>query len=358
MPHPRLDPRRRCMPIAEWPHAHQDAWYRAIASVDPFESGGEAAHWSEATRHKNRRGYGRWLTFCELNGWLDRAALPAEIVTVQRLRPYVAELRATVSPYTVMGRLCELHATLSAMAPATDLKWLNRGISNLRNLGVDGRDKTDRLRPTRELFRSGLAHMDHVETRLDYSPYRRAWQFQRGLMLAFLAAQPLRRTNFASIVLGQHLRRIGREYEVVFHRNEPKNRIALKFLLPDELVPYLEKFLKKHREHLITRQIDNGGLWVGRGGKPITDIAAYHIVSEITQERLGTRINPHLFRDAAATSIAVEDPKGVALIPTILGHTTGVTARRYYIHIRSLEASRRLQTCLLKRRLEAKRKIK
>ena len=62
-----------------------------------------------------------------------------------------------------------------------------------------------------------------------------------------------------------------------------------------------------------------------------------------TEERFGHPINPHLFRDAAATSIAEQDPEHVEMIKAILGHTSLATSQAHYNHANSLEASRRLQ---------------
>ena len=45
-----------------------------------------------------------------------------------------------------------------------------------------------------------------------------------------------------------------------------------------------------------------------------------------TAERFGQSLSPHLFRDCAATTIATDDPDHVAIIPSILGHTTSRTA--------------------------------
>lgn len=64
MTRPHIDPSRRCLPVAEWPKPDRVAWQAALAPDDPlsFECS-IVSGWKPATRHKNRRGYGRWLTF-------------------------------------------------------------------------------------------------------------------------------------------------------------------------------------------------------------------------------------------------------------------------------------------------------
>ena len=58
------------------------------------------------------------------------------------------------------------------------------------------------------------------------------------------------------------------------------------------------------------------------------------------KEAFGASLPPHWFRDAAATSIVVEDPRHVGDAHHVLGNTLAVT-EKYYNQARSLEASRR-----------------
>ena len=58
---------------------------------------------------------------------------------------------------------------------------------------------------------------------------------------------------------------------------------------------------------------------------------------------LGRAINPHLFRDCAATSIAIDDPGHVGIACRLLGHRAASTTERYYNHARGVEASGLMQ---------------
>jgi integrase len=53
------------------------------------------------------------------------------------------------------------------------------------------------------------------------------------------------------------------------------------------------------------------------------------------------------FRDCAATSIAIEDPKHVRIASQILGHRSTATTERYYNQARAIDAARRYQDFLL-----------
>jgi integrase len=82
-------------------------------------------------------------------------------------------------------------------------------------------------------------------------------------------------------------------------------------------------------------------------GLPMNDNAIYIRVVARTREGLGQAINPHLFRDCAATSVAIDDPAHVGIASRLLGHRTGSTTERYYNQARSVEASRLMQDYLL-----------
>jgi hypothetical protein len=51
-------------------------------------------------------------------------------------------------------------------------------------------------------------------------------------------------------------------------------------------------------------------------------------------------INPHLFRDCAATTIATEDPGHIGIASRLLGHASIRTTDRHYRQANSINASR------------------
>jgi integrase len=54
-------------------------------------------------------------------------------------------------------------------------------------------------------------------------------------------------------------------------------------------------------------------------------------------------VNPHLFRDCAATSIAVHDPDHVRIAAAVLGHRSFATTQRHYNLATALKAARNYQ---------------
>ena len=174
-------------------------------------------------------------------------------------------------------------------------------------------------------------------------------------------ARPLRRRNFARIEIGRHLVRQGDAYWLRFDGNETKTGEPIEVPFPDALVPQLERYLLEYRPFLLQRdtrrkrRCDPSAdrdrvLWISVTGSAMTEIGIYFCISKLTRARFGHVIGPHLVRDAAATSIAIEDPEHVHVTKSILGHTTLRTSERYYVHAQSLEASRRYQQRILELR--------
>ena len=72
----------------------------------------------------------------------------------------------------------------------------------------------------------------------------------------------------------------------------------------------------------------------------MTQMALYDQIRQRTHEGLGKDVNPHLFRDAAATTLAIEDPLHVRLATPLLGHRHPGTTERHYQQAQALEAHR------------------
>jgi integrase len=61
-------------------------------------------------------------------------------------------------------------------------------------------------------------------------------------------------------------------------------------------------------------------------------MSIYQQMTKRTKEEFGVSINPHLFRDIAATTIAMEDPKHVGIGTRVLNHKSAQTTEKYYQH--------------------------
>ena len=83
---------------------------------------------------------------------------------------------------------------------------------------------------------------------------------------------------------------------------------------------------------------------------PMTMQAVYDRVVARTEAAFGKAINPHCFRDIAATTIADVDPEHVRIAAQILGHRSFATTERHYIHAKMMAATRRHQQHILRLR--------
>ena len=109
-------------------------------------------------------------------------------------------------------------------------------------------------------------------------------------------------------------------------------------------------FLLKRDKKGASSRPSSLALWISVHGGAMTEIGIYFAISQLTRKRFGHVVNPHLFRDSAATSIAIEDPEHVHVVSSVLSHTTLQTGERHYIQARMLEASRHYQQRILELR--------
>ena len=81
-------------------------------------------------------------------------------------------------------------------------------------------------------------------------------------------------------------------------------------------------------------------LWVSFDGSSTAEIAIHDRIREHTGKSLGQAINPHLFRDAATTTLAIADPEHVGVAAPLLGHRTFMTTEKYYQQATAMAAHR------------------
>jgi len=112
------------------------------------------------------------------------------------------------------------------------------------------------------------------------------------------------------------------------------------------LTPYLDRNLAEIRPALL-RGHASDAFWVSTYRAALSKQSIYTKICAATEEELGVRLNPHLFRDALATGIAADDPEHIRMASRLLGHADPRTTERYYIHAQALRASRRYNGIVL-----------
>jgi len=329
------------VPFQDWPSQDHQAWATAMDDGVILEGRGPAHHWRPATRHTNTRHYARWLSFVQpLTGLKGH---PAHRVTKANVQAYVKQLQSSIAPRTVVSSLVGLKVMMKAMAPEGNWRWLEDICNRLNRNSKPVKDKRIRILDSGEIYQTTLKYLDRL-TKTGLNKRKQLVGFRNGLMVALMAARPLRRKNFADLTIGTTIRPIGDEWLIKIPGRETKNGQPLEFELPDSLIPYLETYFIRVRARIA--KPTEPALWISWGG----DKMAYHMVyiafTRITKELFGKSINPHLFRDCAATTLASKSLKAVMAAPGLLGHKRLETTEKHYIHARQLEASRTMNGIL------------
>ena len=324
--------RRLSLPRQEWPRADRAAWERALSPASLLDDeGGLAASWRPRSREAVLRSYGRWLGFLARHGDLDDVVEPADRMTPERIRAHVAELG--VGLVSIAGHLARLVMAASALFPLRDWSWLRAMRSAVQRRSTPSRRKAGRIVSPAVLLDLGNTMMEEGQAGTASGPVPAARLYRDGLIIAFLALIPLRRGNLVSLEIGRQLTRSSGGWIVTIPGEEAKNHRPLVFTLPDALAAALDTYLAVHRPVLLAPRQGGGtaGLWLGATGCPLSAIRVWRLVTGHTRQRLGVAVNPHLFRDCAATLLGDVDPANVLLAAPLLGHSDFRTTEGHYI---------------------------
>lgn len=353
-------PERASMPLHLWPQADLQVWKAATAVVDPFaDQGGERATMRPLSNRRLKSSYGRWLTFLERSGDLTQIPEPERRIRKDSVEQFVRTLQALGNmSSTIALRLTDLLLMARLFEPAADWSFIARLADRVRARESKPKDKRRYLRGSDELYALGHQLMESVGQQS--SPATTASRFRDGLMIALLALVPLRRKNFVQLRIGTELKKLDGRWVVEISGLMTKTHAPLDFDWPEELIDPLETYLKVHRPVLLvrcyrwlTRAEDH--LWVALSGSALTEMAFYDSVRKRTRAAFGSAINPHAFRDAAATTLAIHDPEHLRVAAPVLGHRSLTTTEKYYNQAKSLDAHRRYTNALSRLRQPSRR---
>jgi site-specific recombinase XerC len=161
-----------------------------------------------------------------------------------------------------------------------------------------------------------------------------------------MTACPLRLKNFAGLTLGTTLRRVGNGWLIKIPASETKNKRPLELAVPEELTSYFQTYFERVRKRMANPT--ETAMWVSWDGDRLAYHSIYVEFTRFTAKLFSKPINPHLFRDSAATTLATHSLKAVMAAPGLLGHTHPETTAKYYTHAGGIEASRKMNEILLR----------
>jgi integrase len=259
-------------------------------------------------------------------------------------------MQSHLSSFTVQSNLQGIGEVLRVMTETQAFRWVTRGAARLRTHATSTKNKRQKMKSPDQLVDLGLNLMAKADCLSEADIPAAALQFRNGLIIALLAYCPLRAKNLAAITLGQHLVKRGGIWWLVFAAEETKQRRPFETPFPASLGTALERYLADYRPALTAKGAHRGtagrALWISQDGGALTSFGIGQAVCRLTKAAFGAHINQHLFRDCAATMIAIDDPDHVHIIPAILGHSSMTTSERHYNQARSLEAGRRYHATL------------
>ncbi len=333
---PWKTPERACAKMSTWPQHDQALWAAALLPadlLDPDGSHGVRHGYSPRSNQKIEQGYGRWITHLQHHDPEALSLEPADRITPEHVKFYLERLQDLGNAtQTCLSRLQDLHDMAKILSAQTDWLFLARFASKIRARHKPVRSK-GHLRLSDELLDLGFALMEEA---LHQSTERKAAILYRdGLIIAFQALFANRRRNLASIEIGKNLIAVGETYLLRFAEDETKTGQFLEFECPEELGIAISHYLETIRP-LLTQLTGRWAkpigqaLWVSSDGSPMTEMALYDVIRKRTKAAFGQSMSIHLFRDAAATTLAIADPENVRLASSLLGHRDFKTTEKYY----------------------------
>ena len=297
------------LPVNEWPEADREAFRAAYEPGDVFdETAGPGAHLAEGTRTWIRFTYRRWLGFLKTDYPDDLSLPPAERITPTRVREFIEHLSAEMRPTSVAITVGRLYAAARLIAPTAEWAWLRSVKSRLECLARP-LDRFDRLVPPVHTLDYGIELMDAALTLPPSDAHKqREIQYRDGLLLALRTIWPIRRRGLAALTVSRHLEFDDAGVNILLYPPDAKAKRAESVRVPEQLLPYLMRYLKEIRPVLLGRSCHDG-LWASYHGSPVGSGRLYEIVRARILAKFGKDMCIHDFRRAAATFLAMDAPE-------------------------------------------------
>lgn len=329
------------LPRNAWPGADRTMWDELRKDAGPLDDRGGLAHVRQTTCKSLEDRYARWMM------WLTTAdpdALtlhPAARATLPRLQLWLEALAHT-RPMTRLAFVDGVLRVLSAAHPAQDWTMQRRLIKSLKRAAGRGDParKQGRILSSTFLLQVGLSYAAS-DPALVSNLLTRMLRQRDGTMIAVLSVLPMRRRAFCELALGKSVHVSATDITISLSPEMTKTGVPWDVVVPKQVELALRRYIDEVRPALLTRgDRCHDILWVGKKGEIIGQDYVGMRIGNVTQQLTGKRVSPHLFRDAAATTLARMSPESARLIRPVLAHSGFQTAERHYIHAQTIDAGR------------------
>lgn len=343
---------RSGLTLAEWPEEDRLLWQAAFETDDIFDDRDRGSHLAEATRANYLRDYGHWLTFVAEHHPDRLASRPVDRVDPEIVAEYAELTGASCRDRTVATRIERLYRVVIAFDPHGDHRWIYQ-LS--RRIARRATDLPRRTAPSDDLAALGRDLMVQAVANADATgriSQEDAKSYRDGLMIALLAAVPVRRRTLAGLRIGEHLVRSGDGWQLDIPAELTKTGAALDYVLSRSLSASVDVFLERFRP-AYSGADNHNGLWPSTHGRPMAANTILQSVTRRTEAAFGFPVSPHRFRNAAATFLTVHAPENARAAKDLLGHATFATTEKHYIAAQSRIAGRALAAAVRRLALAA-----
>jgi integrase len=308
-------PRNRGLPFAAWPRRDRELWQATFEVndlfADPFDDQ-PAASLSPVSRTIVKNAYVGFLGFVAAKRPELLALAPDARLDRKVADEFAVYLRRNCRETTIAIYLEGLHAVFSRLYPQGDWSWLRRAVRRIRS---QAKPRTKPFVPSDRLWSLGLELMQHASAKS---------------VALLLAEAPIRRGSLAKLRIGHQLVRSGDLWALDIPADETKTRQPEYRLLSPTVSAHIDIYLAGFRNGLSGASLHDG-LWPSLGGRPMSGSLIAQSICRRTLTAFGFAVSPHRFRDAAATTWSIHNPKNVRGAKDLLGHKSFEMTEKHYI---------------------------
>lgn len=329
------------LPRTAWPVADRTMWDDLRKTAGPLDEPGALAHLRQTTCKSLEQRYKRWIMWLTTADPDALAVPPAARATLPRLQLWLEDLAHT-RPMTRLAFVDGVVRVLRAAKPDQDWTMQRRLIKSLKRAAGNGDPsrKQGRIVSSAVLLKAGLSHAASTPTAVPNLLTRMLCQ-RDGTMIALLSVLPMRRRAFYELTLGQSVHVGPEDILISLSPEMTKTGVPWEVTVPRQVAPTLRRYIEETRPALLARGgQSHNGLWVGKKGEAMSQNYIGSRIGTLNITLTGKRVSPHLFRDAAATTLARISPESAQLIRPVLAHSGFKTAERHYIHAQTIDAGR------------------